>query len=231
MIGLLIFIAGAIIVAVACVITFIISKLVYDRHNNKILAQGGNPSGKRSRMLHPGIVTLIVGVFLTVALAVGGTLMMSLIVIYDNIASQRDPYFAQIGDYEEDVPYIDVVYVRAGEYEPEESLYAFETSSGDNDFECSLYIRKDPFDNHNPLYVIVCSYSGHENAAVIGADYLHGRSETGSLTQLEGHEHVIHTSLWHIEYPGTLQISLKDGDGANVIGRVAFALDGASVNK
>ena len=52
-----------------------------------------------------------------------------------------------------------------------------------------------------------------------------------------GHDILLHTkdvtytSLWHIEYPGTLQISLKDGDGANVIGRVAFALDGACVNK
>lgn len=231
MIGLLIFVAGAIIVAVVCVITFIISKLVYDHHNNKILAQGGNPSGKRSKMLHPGIVTLIVGIFLTVVLAVVGTLIMSLVVIYDNIVEQRGPYTVEIGDYEEDVPYIDVVYVRAGEYAPEDDLYALETSSSDNDFNCVLYTRKDPFDNHNPLYVVVCSYEGHENAAVIGADYLHGRSETGSLTQLEGHEHVIHTSLWHIEYPGTLQISLKDGDGANVIGRVAFALDGACVNK
>lgn len=230
MIGLFVFLIGLIVIAVICVITFIVSKLIFDHHSNKVLAQGGNPSGKRSRMVYPGLITLATGVVLVILLAIGGSIAMSFVMIFDRVVSESSTYIPDRGYVEEDVPEIDVAYVRTGEYTPDEDLYALDTSSSDNGFNCSLYIRKDPSNNQNPLYVVVTDYSGSENPAIIEAEYLHDRSGTGSLTHLEGNEQLIYTPLWHAEYPGTLQITLKDGDGNNIIGRVAFALDGVSAD-
>lgn len=228
MVGLIIFVIGLIFIAVICVITFFVSKVIFDHRSNKILAQGGNPSGKRSKMAYPGIVTLVTGIVLVVLLAVVSTITMSLSAIFDNIT---DSNTGVISSAEEDVPSINVAYVRSGEYAPEEELYSLETTASDNDFTCSLYVRKDPFDSSNPLYIVVCSYEGDENAALIEAQYLHGKTGMGSLTHLEGMNQLIWTPIWHAEYPGTLQINLKDYDGENIIGRVAFQLDNVSAVK
>ena len=203
-----IFLVGFLVIIIASVVTYIVSKIVFDKRTNNALA-GGN--GKQKKMIRPIAITGIVAGVLFVIFVCFAAICVSLMATYSTVTESVTSVV------EEEMPSADVYFMVEGAYaEAEPDVYELKSTYSENDITIDVYGKKDANYPTASKYVIICTYTGDSEVAEGEAMFIGGFSSTGTLAVIEDTSYAAYANIWNAEYPGELRISFRDKTGAEV---------------
>lgn len=199
------FFVGFMVITVASVITYIVSKIVFDRRTNDALS-GGN--GKQRKMLRPIAITGIVAGVLFVFFICFAAITASLMATYEVVTESG------IEVVEEDMPSAELFFMVEGAYaEAEPEVYELRSTHKENDITVDVYGKKDEGYVAAAKYIVICTYTGDSEVAEGEAMFIGDFKSTGTLAAIEDPSYAANAFIWNAEYPGTLRISFRDKSG------------------
>ena len=205
--------AGIILIGVTSVIVYFISKLIFDSRSNKALNEADN--GKQKKMLRPIAITgIVAGVLLVIYIAMGAAF-----VIFGADLSTGGKVGSNSFSVTSDEPSVEVMFATAGsDAQIEDKNYSRVNEVTGENIVCTVYEKKadDDSDSFGARYFVVCKYTGDSKIAIGNAMYTSGKNGSGSIIELGDNAIMASTSIWHIEFPGTLEMSFRDKDGNDV---------------
>ena len=200
-----IFLVGFLVITAASVVTYIISKIVFDRRTNNALSSG---SGKQKKMLRPIAITGIVAGVLFVIFICFAAITASLMATYGVVKESGSEVV------EEDMPSAELFFMVEGAYvEPEPDVYEIISTHKENDITVEVYGKKDEDFIAASKYIVVCTYTGDSEVAEGEAMFIGDFKSTGTLAAIEDPSYAANAFIWNAEYPGTLRISFRDKSG------------------
>lgn len=203
-----VFLLGFAVILVASIVTYIVSKIIFDKRTNNALT-GGNV--KQKRMLRPIAITGIVAGVLFVFITCFAAICMTLMATYSTVTES----FSTV--VEEDMPSADVCFMVKGAYaEAEPDVYELKSTHSDDDITIDVYGKKDENYPTASKYVIICTYTGDSEVSEGEAMFVGGFSSTGTLATIEDKSYAAYSYIWNAEFPGELRISFRDNTGAEV---------------
>ena len=203
----ILFTGGLAFIVIASVITYIISKIIFDKHSNRALTD--NETCRRKKMLRPIAITgIVAGSVLILLIALGAVFMA-----YG--ATFTDSGAVVLGGWE--TPSAELYFMEKGSsLEPDKDRYELVSVNTEENIECYVYARKSDDLVEIAPYVIVCIYKGEKEIASAEAMLSNKDSASGTLTNIDGSLLIYESSLFDVEYPGKLRVSFRDNNGAEV---------------
>ena len=202
------FIVGFFVITVASVITYIVSKIVFDRRTNNALSSG---SGKQKKMLRPIAITGIVAGVLFVIFICFAAITASLMATYEVVKESGSEVV------EEDMPSAELFFMVEGAYaEAEPDVYELSSTYNENDITVDVYEKKDEDFIAAAKYIVICTYTGDSKVAEGEAMFIGDFNSTGTLAKIEDTSYAANAFIWNAEYPGELRISFRDKAGSEV---------------
>ena len=203
-----IFIVGFLVIITASLITYIISKIIFDRRTNAALS-GGNV--KQKKMLRPIAITGIVAGALFIVFIGTAAIVFGLSAAYGTVYESETSVIV-----DEEMPSADLYFqVEGSTVEPDGDVYELISTHSDNDITIEIYGIKDNYP-YASKYFIVSTYTGDKEVAAGEAMFSGDFRATGTMIDLEDPSYAVYTPLWGAEYPGTLRISFRDKSGAEI---------------
>ncbi len=203
-----IFIAGFFVITVASVVTYIVSKIVFDKRTNNALSNG---SGKQRKMLRPIAITGIVAGALFVIFICFAAITASLTATYEVVKESGSEVA------EEDMPSAELFFMVEGAYvEPEPDVYELIFTHNENDIIVDVYGKKDADYALASKYIVICTYTGDSEVGEGEAMFIGDFNSTGTLATIEDASYAANAFIWNAEYPGELRISFRDKAGSEV---------------
>ena len=203
----ILFAGGLAFIVLASVITYIVSKFIFDKHSNRALTD--NETGKRKKMLRPIAVTGIVAGSILILFIALGAVFMALGAVFTDSGN------IVLGDWK--TPSAELYFMEAGSsLEPDKERYELVSVNTEESIECYVYARKSDDLSEIAPYVIVSIYKGEKEIASAEAMLSNKDSASGTLTYIDGSLLVYESSLFDVEYPGTLRISFREKSGGEV---------------
>ena len=202
------FLVGFLVITVVSVVTYIVSKIVFDRRTNDALASG---NVKQKKMLRPIAITGIVAGVLFVIFICFAVITASLTATYGVVKESG------IEVAEEDMPSAELFFMVEGAYaEAETDAYDLRSTHNENDITVDVYEKKDENFIAAAKYIIICTYTGDSEVAEGEAMFIGSFASTGTLAAIEDTSYAANVFIWNAEYPGELRISFRDKTGSEV---------------
>lgn len=204
----ILFAGGIAFIAIAAVITYIVSKIIFDKRTNRALADSEN--GKNKRMLRPIAVTAIVAGSLLVLVAGFTAVFLAYGTKSDNVDSIE-------GYFEPGSPSAELFFMTEGTFvEPDSKQYELIASGKDENIDYYVHARRSDKQSGDAPYVIVSVYTGEKEPVSAEGMLSNEYASTGTLVDMDGSEVFYETSLFDIICPGTLRVSFRDESGTEI---------------